>query len=65
MRLRTLILVLPPFRMCEALAARNNSAAEGHAKRPKNGYFSAPRRREKSGALFRLDERKIGPISGM
>ena len=64
MRLRTPILVLPPFRMCEALAARNNSAAEGHAKRPKNGYFSAPRRREKSGAFFRLAERKIGRISG-
>ena len=64
MRRRTRNLVLPPFRMCEALGARNNSAAKGHAKRPNNGYFSAPHLRENSGPIFRLYELKIGCISG-
>ena len=64
MRRRTSDLFLPPFLMCEALGARNNSAAKGHAKRQNNGYFWAPHLRENAGPLFRLYELKIGRISG-
>jgi hypothetical protein len=65
LRRRMLHLVLPPFPMGEAGGARNFQVAEGHAKRPNNGYFGAPHLRENAGPLFRLYELKTGLLPGM